>query len=584
MADQVQARLDQMVPSLRDLLNQGIFTEDEIHTIVSKRRHFEYLLHRNKTRPKDYDNYITSEEQLEKLRSLRYKKINSKKKGKAKHEHRNSIGNVHIIKNIHSIYYKYTYKYANDVSIYLNHIKFANSVGSYKIVQRVITHALNLHSKNILLWIDIASQVFFGNDAKSGSIDNARVILQRGIRINSDSKDLYGQYFALELHYIQKIRGRKKLRLMMNKKADVDDEEDENEEDNYELAKIIYRNAIKAIPNDVSFHLHFITICKSFPDTYDLQCLIMNTIREEFHDIPDAWIARAAFKLDHQDIVSKDGNKRSMDDDSNTDTSSPLQILEQGMNHIPSIEMYIKVITFVKELLLTDNNIKDEDILSCLTQTFESIQQNKISSPKLSSEYATYTISTGDTSKAEEILQQSLKLYPNDTDLWLQYASLAYKLHNNASSILRRGVNTIPMYEEGHLRLLTALFQHLLSLGDTSSIEELSTLYERITLVAPTGDEVVQLSIDYLQYCITVHGSTYAQSLSVKLLTVCCTCKSSKLKRLVEACVVLEQTIALSNKENGDYEKRVGKICKLASSLDDTDLEDVRQMCDRFVL
>ena len=75
------------------------------------------------------------------------------------------------------------------------------------------------------------------------------------------------------------------------------------------------------------------------------------------------------------------------------------------MNHIPSIEMHIKVITFLKELLLTKNNINDEDILSCLIQTFESIQQNKISSPKLSSEYATYTLSTGDISKTGEILQ-----------------------------------------------------------------------------------------------------------------------------------------------------------------------------------
>ena len=30
-------------------------------------------------------------------------------------------------------------------------------------------------------------------------------------------------------------------------------------------------------------------------------------------DIPDAWIARAAFNLEHQHILSKDSNKRSMD-------------------------------------------------------------------------------------------------------------------------------------------------------------------------------------------------------------------------------------------------------------------------------
>jgi U3 small nucleolar RNA-associated protein 6 len=43
-----------------------------------------------------------------------------------------------------------------------------------------------------------------------------------------------------------------------------------------ELAKVVYSNAIKAIPNDLSFRKEFIDICQELSDT--------NTIQEEIYE------------------------------------------------------------------------------------------------------------------------------------------------------------------------------------------------------------------------------------------------------------------------------------------------------------
>ena len=79
MADGVQATLDTMVPALRDLLSKGIFSETEIRSIVKRRRQYEYLLRRRQARKADYFRYIDDEVKLERLRSLRNRKLLARK-------------------------------------------------------------------------------------------------------------------------------------------------------------------------------------------------------------------------------------------------------------------------------------------------------------------------------------------------------------------------------------------------------------------------------------------------------------------------------------------------------------------------
>ena len=74
MAEEVQADLDRMVPALNDLQQRGVFTKEEIHAIVDRRRLSEYALRRRRPRKADYLRYLQQEMDLEKLRKLRVKR------------------------------------------------------------------------------------------------------------------------------------------------------------------------------------------------------------------------------------------------------------------------------------------------------------------------------------------------------------------------------------------------------------------------------------------------------------------------------------------------------------------------------
>eukprot|EP00514_Thraustochytrium_sp_LLF1b_P007248 CAMPEP_0184531818 /NCGR_PEP_ID=MMETSP0198_2-20121128/13783_1 /TAXON_ID=1112570 /ORGANISM="Thraustochytrium sp., Strain LLF1b" /LENGTH=52 /DNA_ID=CAMNT_0026924267 /DNA_START=8 /DNA_END=163 /DNA_ORIENTATION=- len=50
MADNVQRELEGMIGELEDLEDRGLFDKDEIRSIVSRRRDFEYLLQRRSPR------------------------------------------------------------------------------------------------------------------------------------------------------------------------------------------------------------------------------------------------------------------------------------------------------------------------------------------------------------------------------------------------------------------------------------------------------------------------------------------------------------------------------------------------------
>ena len=116
-----------------------------------------------------------------------------------------------------------------------------------------------------------------------GSIKNERVLMQRGLRINKTSRDLWLQCFALELHYVQKLRGRREileLRLIDEGATTSSGEEggerggevaEEGEGSSLLPARVVYRNAIKAAPDDVTFRLKFVEACREFPETEELE-------------------------------------------------------------------------------------------------------------------------------------------------------------------------------------------------------------------------------------------------------------------------------------------------------------------------
>jgi U3 small nucleolar RNA-associated protein 6 len=71
MADRVQFILDRMAPSFRDMEQFGVFSAQEVRSVVKRRTDFEYRLRRRQQTPADYYGYLKYELGLEQLRDAR---------------------------------------------------------------------------------------------------------------------------------------------------------------------------------------------------------------------------------------------------------------------------------------------------------------------------------------------------------------------------------------------------------------------------------------------------------------------------------------------------------------------------------
>lgn len=402
MAEQVQAVLDGMVAPLRNLMERGIFSQEEIKAIVTRRRDSEYLVRRRVARKADFLRYIEKELQLEQLRELRMKthKI-------TKHE----VGDKHIVQHVHFLFARILRKFRDDVSLYLEYIDFCKSIRSFKTLSKVYAQALQVNPRNAGLWIAAASHEFF----EEGSVANARILLQRGLRVNSSSPELWLQYFLLELHYIQKLKGRREI--LQQEQA----KENDNSQslDNKSIPTLVYDNAITAIPAVPEFRLQFMDLLEKFPSTTTLKSHIMETLARDFESDPNAWIARAAytvrqktndetigFEVETQDYEQvskrrkKDGTTNNDEEESN---SYPvLAVMEEAMEAVPTAEMYVQSIQFLRSL---DEN--EEEYQLFIHKLLIQAKDKEIFTTKLTLEEADVLVQEGKLNAAIQTLQEA---------------------------------------------------------------------------------------------------------------------------------------------------------------------------------
>ncbi|KAL7566839.1 hypothetical protein ACA910_021339 [Epithemia clementina (nom. ined.)] len=395
MAEDVQAALDEMVPALQDLQDRQIFTAHEIHQIVDRRRNSEYELRRlQDVRKADFLRYIQAEVDLEQLRHLRWKKWmreqkqqqqqqatkqddedsekkqdpkDSKKEDKESIRHK--IGDTHIVHHIHNLWKRTLQKFGkSDVGLYFQYAEYCKEVQAHAILSRLWAEALQLFPHEAALWAEAASHEFF----VVGSIQNARVLLQRGIRLQEPTQpacqELWCHLFTLELHLVERLKARRQILLQGGETSaggedegrgdeDVKDtgkaeqgegENDEKvnnddttetmddstkplleEKDEFQVARVVYRNAIRTIPRNVAFRLKFWDQCRLFSDTFRLQKDIVDSIRNDLcKDNPEAWMAWALYQWERKTTALK--QQQQEENDKNNDQTSQADDGEDG--------------------------------------------------------------------------------------------------------------------------------------------------------------------------------------------------------------------------------------------------------------
>jgi len=209
-------------------------------------------------RKADFLRYVEDETKLERLRSLRNRALKARIEeeesrkgggsaggGVRSGRSTSSLGDHSIVQNVHFVFVRALMKFRDDVTLHLAHAEFARRAGSVRRLGRIYAEALQVHPRNVDLWIEAASFEFFGLSRDTvdesdgygarrdrnvgGSVRSARVMLQRGLRVNPTSSDLWLQTFTLEMHYVQKLRGRREVLKLGYKKKKGEEKEEEEE-------------------------------------------------------------------------------------------------------------------------------------------------------------------------------------------------------------------------------------------------------------------------------------------------------------------------------------------------------------------
>ncbi|KAF8964000.1 U3 snoRNP protein [Entomortierella lignicola] len=199
MADTVQFYMEEMIPEMRDLEQKGLFSKKEIASIIKKREKFEYALKRRISKKADFLRYIEYEMNLEALRKKRRARMVSSTK--------QSISDYAGPRRIYFIYKRCLTKFKGDISIWLQYINYAKKTGASRTLGKIFAQAIQLHPTNEKLWILAAAWEWEEN----ANVVAARVLLQRALRLNTTTENLWHEYFRLELVYIAKILARREV-------------------------------------------------------------------------------------------------------------------------------------------------------------------------------------------------------------------------------------------------------------------------------------------------------------------------------------------------------------------------------------
>lgn len=679
--EQVQSVLERMVAPLKDLRDRGIFTQEEIHSIVQRRRASEMTLQRRSgVRKSDYLRYIEDEVLLERLRKLRKQKVLNEMRNKMKEAEENDQdeedvsgrrkkhayqtsgpGDAHIVSHLHFIYQRTLKKFKYPIDVVLNYAQFARDCKSFHMMSRIYAEGLQHHPREEGLWIEAASFEFFGyvaQDYENGpqiggetstvagsSIQNARVLMQRGLRINGKtSQELWLQYFALELHYVQKLRGRREiLELGLNKDGLPLEEENEDSDEENDQGKrgiqlpstlllpsqIIFKNAIKSIPDNIQFRLRFVETCRMFPQTEQLEQYVMDSVTEDFGGSVEGWVARISYA---DEGCKKHASKRGKGNqdvgflsvDNEEDESRPtkkarkegdsaLALIDEALGAVPTPSMYLECARFLRMRITSLLEASDDNEIKYLLQAnensvqsaqrhaeildgiYSSASENKVSSSALTLDNASFLLSIGLPAKAEQILAAASRADTADASLQLRWSQVTQRMKNvsmkpssSSLSILRRALKNIPMHNRSsYLMVLTELMNQIMKIGPPSEAVnvELKALFQKMLLVAQGSDfskieeadeekqNLAAVCLSYFRYTVlnnpsasrSVYTSVLYHSNYGKKCSEMSAAEIQSMKLFYDACIEFET----SHRPNSSKEKKNShrrQICKLYES------------------
>ncbi|KAF9237504.1 U3 small nucleolar RNA-associated protein 6-domain-containing protein [Melanogaster broomeanus] len=194
--ERVQFQQEQMLAELKDLVQRSLFTQAEVKQIMKKRTQFETALVRRVAKKSDFLRYAAYEMSLEQLRRKRLQRMKLPKT-------KATISDYALVRRQFQIFERALKRFKSDVGLWIQYVQVANRENARALVGRITARALQLHPHVPSLYILAAS-----HELSHMSPSAARSLLQRGLRLNSDSIDMWREYIRMELNFIEGMRRR----------------------------------------------------------------------------------------------------------------------------------------------------------------------------------------------------------------------------------------------------------------------------------------------------------------------------------------------------------------------------------------
>ncbi|KAJ8038959.1 U3 small nucleolar RNA-associated protein 6-like [Holothuria leucospilota] len=273
MAEYVHRNLEETLPELEQLERVGLFSRDEIKSIIKRRTAHEYRMNRLKNDKEDFLKYIEYEKDLLNLIKKRRKKI--------KYYFKETDIEHAIVVRIQRLYRRLCTLFPHDLTIWLSHIRFLHEWNRMSRLSQLFTKLLKVNSRIPGLWILAAkTQLEYNNNP-----DDARRLLLRALRHHPNSQKLWTEYFRMELLHAYKLN--KRMAILQQSQMSL--EEDEASLLKGKLAKLVYKSALKAIPDNIQFRLQFAKISEEFDFTRDITDEIYDDLLADHPDKELTW-------------------------------------------------------------------------------------------------------------------------------------------------------------------------------------------------------------------------------------------------------------------------------------------------------
>uniref|UniRef100_A0A146VFC1 U3 small nucleolar RNA-associated 6-like protein n=1 Tax=Fundulus heteroclitus TaxID=8078 RepID=A0A146VFC1_FUNHE len=482
MAEVVQQRIEDRIPELEQLERVGLFTKQEVKSIIKKATALEYKLHRLIVNKEDFIAFIQYE--------VNVLELIKKRRAHIHYQFKREEIEFPIIQRINGIFRRATKKWKDDVQLWLSRVAFCKKWATKGQISKVFSTMLAIHPDKPALWIMAAKSELEDRN----SSESARHLFLRALRFHPDNRKVYQEYFRMELLHSEKLRKQKEELEIAD--MDLGEYEFSAEILGGKLAEVVYRNATEKI-KEAEFVISLLKIAAVFDFTKELQDSILQDLQANFREDSLTWDFMAKRELEAPGAGQELHTAKGRASDVSRREERCCQIYEEGLRSLNTEPMWTCYVAFCLERLKRKTNVSElkekrqERLLGVLQRAHDSslLKENYYKN------WLEILLSSGDSEAAATVAAAATQRYSQSVSAWrLSLQTLMLLGSGDMAGLFRSALTHVDPKES--LPLWQLQIQWSVA---NQSAEETEAMFKRglLSSVAAIAMEMKELYLDW---------------------------------------------------------------------------------------